>query len=444
MATVNITAFWPLDRGPRSPPKSPKLGRSLGRNGALLAALTALASSTFAAGWLPPGLPPAPAEGPALCPADYLTPAQGQAVLEAALAQFPDAAAWEQYRSHVRRRIQEAVGLQPWPRRTPLHARSHSLRHYDGYSVENVAFESVPGYFVTGNLYRPRQTQGRVPAVLNTHGHTPRVTGPDDYARHGRFRPDAQARAALLARQGAVVLAIDMFGYGDSIEQVGQDAHRSPLAMTIQLWNARRALDYLEELAEVDPQRIAVTGESGGGTQAFLLTAVDDRVAVSVPVVMVSSYFFGGCPCESGRPIHRSDDHFVSNAMLAAFAVPRPQLVISNGKDWTRHVPEIEYPFLREVYRRFGAVDQVANVHLPDEGHDYGPSKRAAALAFLATHLGLEPPPRGNDPRQLDERAVTVEPPERMRVFTAAYPLPDHALPDAAAVEQALRQLIRD
>ena len=159
-----------------------------------------------------------------------------------------------------------------------------------------------------------------------------------------------QARCATLARLGATVFSIDMFGYGDSMQLVGQAAHKQTVALTLQIWNATRALDFLLSLENVDPKRVAVSGESGGGTQTFLLTALDPRVTVSVPVVMVSSYFFGGCACESGLPIHRSAEHFVNNAMIAALAAPRPLLVVSDGKDWTQHVPRIEYPFLQKIY----------------------------------------------------------------------------------------------
>src|SRR6185369_12129438 len=141
-------------------------------------------------------------------------------------------------------------------------------RPHDGYTVENVAFESIPGYLVTGNLYRPYPAHAPSPAVLTTHGHGRGITRPEDYDAHARFSPGVQARSATLARMGAVVLAVDMFGYGDSIQLVGQKAHKQPLALTLQVWNAMRAVDFLSSLEDVDPKRIAVTGESGGATQA--------------------------------------------------------------------------------------------------------------------------------------------------------------------------------
>jgi len=391
--------------------------------------------------WLPADLPAPPATGPALCRGAFLTPEQGKAVLDAAATQFPNREAWDAYAQHLRLRIQQGAGLEPWPRRTPLNHTVRQRRAYDGYSVENVAFESIPGYFVTGNLYRPLNPKSPYPVILCTHGHTGRISKPEDYDKHGRFAPTMQTRCAALARMGALAFSIDMFGCGDSIPQVGQDAHRNPFSLTIQAWNAMRAVDFLLSLDGADPRRVAVTGESGGGTQAFVLTALDARVTLSVPVVMVSAHFFGGCLCESGLPIHRSADHFANNVMIAALAAPRPMLVVSDGKDWTVHCPKVEYPFLQRIYGYYGVEKDVANVHLADEGHDYGPSKRAAMYRFVAERFGLDLAPMRNVDGQIDESKVIIERAGPMHVFDEAFPVPDRALRDAAAVERTLRAL---
>lgn len=393
--------------------------------------------------WLPPGLPAAPAEGPALTPGAFLTEPQGKAVLEAALTQFPDRASWDAYAGHLRTRIQEGLTLAPWPRRTPLAPVIRSQRSYDGYTVENVAFESIPGVLVTGSLYRPRDARPPYAAILTTHGHGRRIEKPADYATHARFSPSMQTRAASLASMGAVVFAIDMVGYGDSIAIVGQDTHRTPLTQTLLVWNAMRAVDFLLSLDGVDASRVAVTGESGGGTQSFLLAALDPRVTVTAPVVMVSAHFFGGCPCESGRPIHRTSDHFASNAMIAALAAPRPQLLVSNGKDWTLNTPVVEHPFIRRIYGYHEAPNNLSNVHLPEEGHDYGPSKRTAVYRFLATHLGLNLAAVQRPNGLIDESRATVETPDKLHVFDAEFPVPAQALRDPAAIEAALRALQR-
>lgn len=399
-----------------------------------------IASAAVEVAWVPEGLPPLPTtENVGL--GHYLKPEQGKAVLDAALARFPDRASWDAYAAHVRQRIQEGAGLAPWPKRTPLNPVVRNRRVYDGYTVENVCFESIPGNLVTGNLYRPTHAKPPYAAILSTHGHGRAIVKPEDYDNHARFSPGMQARCATLARMGAVVLSIDMFAYGDSIQLFGQAAHKQPIAFKIHLWNAMRAVDFLLAQDGVDPKRVGVSGESGGGTQSFMLTALDPRIAVSVPVVMVSSYFFGGCACESGLPTHRSADHFVSNAMIAALAAPRPMLVVSDGKDWTQHVPEIEYPFLQSIYGYYGAPQNVANVHLPLEGHDYGPSKREAMYRFVADKLGLNLAGALTPDGKIDESRATIEKAPALHVFTADFPIPPDALHDAAAVERIFRSL---
>lgn len=398
------------------------------------------ASAAIDVNWVPEDLPPLPTtENVGL--GNYLKPEQGKAVLDAALTRFPDQVSWDAYAAHVRQRIQEGSGLLPWPKRTPLNAVIRDRRVYDGYTVENVCFESVPGYLVTGNLYRPTDAKPPYAAMLSTHGHARAIVKPEDYDNHARFSPGMQARCATLARMGAVVLSIDMFAYGDSIQLFGQAAHKQPFAFKIQLWNAMRAIDFLLEQDGVDPKRVGVSGESGGGTQSFMLTAFDSRIAVSVPVVMVSSYFFGGCACESGLPTHRSADHFVSNAMIAALAAPRPMLVVSNGEDWTQHVPEIEFPFLKKIYGYYGAEQNVANVHLPTEGHDYGPSKRDAMYRFVARRLGLNLAAVVTADGRIDESHATIEKASALHVFTADFPIPPDALHDAAAIERTFSDL---
>jgi hypothetical protein len=392
--------------------------------------------TVFAPDSLPPELPAAPATGAALCRGNFLKPEQGKAVLDFALATYSTIDLWRTHADHLRACIQAGAGLDPLPKRTPLNPILGQKRVYDGYTVQNIALETIPGFWACGNLYRPLNIAGqRVPAILNTHGHSKnQPTG-------GRFDAGVQQRCATLARMGAIALSMEMFGYGESLNQVPKEAHESTLAMTIQLWNNIRAIDFLESLKDVDPKRIAVTGESGGGTQSFLLTALDGRIALNVPVVMVSSYFFGGCMCESGRPIHRSDAHFCTNAEIASLCAPRPMLVISDGKDWTQNVPKVEFPFLQKIYSLYAAPDNVENVHLADEGHDYGPSKRLAMYRFLARKFNLNLDQAKDASGQLDERKVTIEKPEDLHAFADAAALPAHALHGVEAIETALHSL---
>jgi dienelactone hydrolase len=331
---------------------------------------------------------------------------------------------WTARAAAIRAGILREAHLDPPPPRSPLNPIIHSRREHQGYSVENVAFESLPGFFVTGNLYRPLGRQGKVPAILNPHGH---FQNPE-----GRLRPDMQARCAQFARMGAVAFAYDMVGWGES----KQTTHDDPNVLTLQLWNSIRSLDFLLRLPEVDPKRIAVTGASGGGTQTFLLAAVDDRVAVSAPVVMVAAHFFGGCRCESGLPIHQHPE--TNNAEIAALAAPRPQLIVSDGSDWTKYVPAVEFPYIWRVYRLFGAEKNVENFHLPHDQHDYGYSKRAPVYEFFARHLGLQRLPVDATTGKTPPEDVTIEPREKLYVFDAAHPRPPHALQGKEAIARVL------
>ena len=295
----------------------------------------------------------------------------------------------------------------------------HHRREMDGYAVENIAIESFPGFWITGNLYTPLHPGEKNPAVLCPHGH----------AADKRLTADVQIRSAALARMGAIVFAYDMIGYGES----HQVTHRMPIALVLQTYNSRRVLDYLLSRPDVDPERIGMTGGSGGGTQTFMLTAIDPRITVSAPVVQVSAHFFGGCICESGMPVHKSDNHQTNNVEIAALCAPRPLLLVSDGADWTRNTPRIEFPYIRQVYAMFGLENRVENVHLPLEKHDYGPSKRAAAYNFLGHYLGLnmDALPYDNGYR---EDFVTILEPDQLKVFDAGHPLPAGALQGDEAV----------
>ena len=345
----------------------------------------------------------------------------GAAELERFAREFATAVQWRQRAARVRRGMLHGMHLAP-PPKGPLNPLIHSERECDGYRVVNVAFESLPGFLVTGNLYRPVQpAPGATHAgMLCPHGHFP----------GGRFRPDMQRRCAALARMGAAVFAYDMVGWGESRQVHHQD---DPYVLTLQCWNSMRAIDFLLSLGDVDPDRIGITGASGGGTQTFLLAALDQRVRVSIPVVMVSAHFPGGCNCESGLPIRHGATHVTNNADIAALAAPRPQLLISvtwrgegseRRKDQSCNTPEVEFPYLRRVYRLLGAEHNVANLHLADEGHDYGFNKRVGAYAFCARHLDLELAAIQDRSGQVDESFVRLLDETDLQVWDADHPSP--------------------
>jgi len=241
---------------------------------------------------------------------------EGRKHLEKLLTLYPVLSDWENRKTELRNCILIRIGLSPMPEKTPLNPVYTPVRKMQGYTVQNVGIETMPGVYLCGSLYRPARGKGPFPAVLCPHGH---FSDPDTN-KYGRYRPDQQYRCAMLAKMGAVVFSYEMFAYGESRLQVSEADHRTSLSLTIQTLNSIRVIDFLTSLPFVDSKRIGVTGESGGGTQSFLLTAIDDRITVSVPVVMVSSWFFGGCPCESGLPIHSCSEAGTNNAEIAAMA----------------------------------------------------------------------------------------------------------------------------
>lgn len=366
------------------------------------------------------------AEKPILCRGNYHTEAEAAAQLKRMASTHSSLKEWKKRAESVRRQILAGAKLSPLPERTPLNAIINNKRSFKGYTVENAAFEASPGFFVYGNLYRPLNRKGKSPGILCPHGHARGPAG-------GRLRPDQQNRCATLARMGAVVFSYDMVGFGDS-EHLGWN-HKHPQALTLQTWSSIRAVDFLESLSGVDKARIGVTGCSGGGTQTFLLAALDDRVAVSVPVVMVSAHFFGGCPCESGMPIHKTSSLETNNAEIAALAAPRPLKLISVGGDWTKNTPKVEYPYAQSIYKYFGALDKVENTHFPKEKHGYEYVKRQAMYPFMVKHLDLDS--KGVlDPKtgKYDETQNTIEEVGAMRTFDSLADMPKHALKPGSTI----------
>ena len=360
------------------------------------------------------------AEKPILCQGNYHTEAEALAQLKRMSATHSNLREWKMRASAIRRQILVGSKLDPLPERTPLNSILSRKRSYTGYSVENAVFEARPGFFVYGNLYRPMGHKGSRPGILCPHGHARGPAG-------GRLRSDQQNRCATLARMGAVVFSYDMVGFGDS-GHLGW-SHKHPQVLTLQTWSSIRALDFLESLPDVNEKKIGVTGCSGGGTQTFLLAALDDRIAVSVPVVMVSAHFFGGCTCESGMPIHKTSELETNNAEIAALAAPRPMKLISVGGDWTKNTPHVEYPYAQSVYEYFDAVEQVENSHFPNEKHGYEYVKRQAMYPFMVKHLGLDSmgvldPETG----KYDESQNTIEEVDTMRTFKVLADMPKGTL----------------
>jgi len=350
---------------------------------------------------------------------------EGKAMLDSIASRYHNKKEWEPRKELLRRCVLEKLGLSPLPARPRSKPIVTPWRRYDGYEVENVAIEILKGVYVNGSLYKPVGFRGRVPVILCPDGHWERQ----------RYRADCQIRCAALARMGAMAFSYDLFAWGESLLQFKTDDHRTGLAMSLQLLAGIRILDYLLGLPGVDKSRVAITGGSGGGTQTVMMTAMDDRIRVSVPVVNLSAYFYGGCPCESGVPIQACAGG-TNNVELAAMAAPRPQLVITDGHDWTDHMPEHDFPYLQHMYGYYGAASNVENVHLPDDKHDYGVTKRVPMYRFMVKYLGLDSS-RIFGSGGVDESRCVVEPDSALYVFGAhGERLPSDAIIGFAGLEK--------
>lgn len=294
-------------------------------------------------------------------------------------------AEWEARKARLRRQILAAAGLLPMPEKSPLRPRIFGRLDRGDHTIEKVLLETSPGYYLGGNLYRPAKRSGKLPAVLAPHGHW----------FYGRLEHQplnsTPALGISLARQGYVVFAYDMLGYNDTVQTPHSfGGPREQLwsfgALGLQLWNSIRAVDFVQSLADVDPERIAATGASGGGTQTFLLTAVDGRVKASAPVNMVSFAMQGGDPCENA-PNLRLD---ATNVEIAAMMAPRPMLLVSASGDWTRDTPREEFPAVRRIYELYGQAENVETVQI-DAPHNYNQASREAVYQFFARRvLALE------------------------------------------------------
>ncbi|MGE4182534.1 MAG: acetylxylan esterase [Limisphaerales bacterium] len=329
--------------------------------------------------------------------------------------------AWERRAERVRRQVLVSQGLWPMPVKGPLEPVIHGKRDQGDYTVEKVYFESAPGFFVTGSLYRPKGRTGRLPGVLCPHGHWENgrfmdqgeaavrreiAAGAERFEQGGRS--PLQARCVTLARMGCVVFHYDMIGYADSRQLSMALVHGfakqrpeandpvrwgffSPQAearfqsvMGLQTWNSIRALDFLEALPDVDAKRIAVTGASGGGTQTFVLCGIDPRPAVAFPAVMVSTAMQGGCTCENASGFRVG----TGNIELAGLFAPKP-LGLTGANDWTVDMPTKGFPELVKLYELAGAKDRVMLKHLPHFGHNYNYVSRSAMYQWMNRHLGL-------------------------------------------------------
>jgi len=328
-------------------------------------------------------------------------------------------ALWQAHKELLRKQILSAAGLDPLFPKNDLRPQIFGRIENRDYSIEKVLLETLPGYYLGGNLYRPLKPappEG-FPGVLSPHGHW----------NYGRLEhttiASVPARAISLARQGYVVFAYDMLGYNDTI-QTPHDFGDTPKEqlwgfgpLGLQLWNSIRVIDFLQSLPGVNRNQIGATGASGGATQTLMISAIDDRIKFSAPANMVSLIMQGGGLCENA-PNLRLD---TNNVEVAAMMAPRPMLMTAATGDWTRNMLSEEYPAVRAIYDLYGQGGSVATLLL-DAPHNYNQPNREAMYAFFGKHvLGID------DPARFKERSIRIE---KLQDMLALHnrKLPDNAL----------------
>jgi len=341
---------------------------------------------------------------------------------------------WEKVAQNLRTHILVSTGQYPYyapMAKAELNAQVFDRIEREDYTVEKAYFESYPGFFCTGNLYRPRGKEGPFPGIISPHGHWDR----------GRLenieRGSIPGRCINFARQGYVVFSYDMAGYNDSGRQVEHRSFPSGTReglwgislMGLQLQNAIRAIDFLQTLPDVDPDQIGCTGASGGGTQTFMLMAIDDRVKVAAPVNMISAHMQGGCLCENS-PNLRID---FSNMEIGAMMAPRPLLLVSATGDWTKDTPTVEYPVIRSIYQHFEATERIHQVQI-DAEHNYNQASREAVYQWFGKWFLDQA-----DPSTLKETDFEVEADEDLLAFSHRS-VPYHALDDEQLIQSLIHQ----
>ena len=324
-------------------------------------------------------------------------PEDGTKLIKWLSSLYSDKSAWEARKDTLKKEVRmrlEIDKLLPLCSNEP--PKYSKIRKFDGYTVQNFRLKTVNGHTVCGSIYSPI-TKGKHPLIICPNGHF----------ANGRYGEVQQLRLGTLARMGAICVDYDLWGWGQSADEVGKEAHQTEEAHIMQAINGIRILDWMICRKDVDTKRIGVNGGSGGGTQTVLLTVLDDRYTACNPVVSMSSWFDGGCPCESGMPIPLSGGG-TCNAELAAMFAPRPMMIVSDGGDWTSTTPELEYPYLQKIYNFYDAKQNISNIHLPNERHDFGPNKRNAVYNFFIDTFGL-------DASKLDENKITIEDEEALK-----------------------------
>lgn len=355
---------------------------------------------------------------------------------------------WDTFKTEARRELQDMLGLYPWPEKTPLKATITSTVEHEEFTVKNIHFQSMPGLYVTGNLYIPKNLKEKVPAIIYVCGH---ATVKKDGYNYGA-KVNYQHHPAWFARNGYVCLILDTVQLGE-LEGIHHGLHRyqrwwwqsrgyTPAG--VETWNGIRAIDYLQSLPEVDPERIGMTGRSGGGVTSWWVAALDERIKVTVPVAgitdledhVVNNCVEDHCDCMYMCNIYQWDF-----TKVAALVAPRPLLISNTDRDIMFPVEGVFriYRQVRQVYEQLGAGDQLA-LNITAGPHKDEQELRVHAFRwFNRFFYGRQ--------ELIEKTAVKFFEPEQLRVFNTLptdalnATIDEHFNPVAPAAETVLRAM---
>ncbi len=349
--------------------------------------------------------------------ADYFR-LETQKLQDACLTDIKDLADWKAKREEYRRQLLEMLGLDPLPERTDLQAAVTGRTEHEEFVVEKLHFQSRPGLYVTGNLYVPRNVQGRLPAVLYVCGHG---ASKKDGVSFGN-KVSYQHHGGWFARNGYVCLTIDTLQMGE-IESIHHGTYRYKMwwwlnrgytPAGVEAWNCVRALDYLQTRPEVDPERLGVTGRSGGGAYSWWIAAIDERIKAAVPVAgitdlknhVVDGCVEGHCDCMYMFNTYRWD-----YPLVAALVAPRPLLLSNSDRDGIFPLDGVirTYEKARKIYELYGAGTKLG-LYMTPGPHKDTQELQTGAFRWLNQHLK-------NDTDLIEKTAVKFFEPPQLKVF---------------------------
>ena len=336
----------------------------------------------------------------------------------ACLAEVKTLADWTKQRDERRRQLFDMLGLWPLPERTDLKPVIIGKVDGDGFTVEKLHFQSLPGLYVTANLYLPKNTTGAAPAILYVCGHAEVKTNGVSLGNKTFY----QHHGSWFARHGYVCLVIDTLQLGE----IQGDHHgtyrlgqwwwnsRGYTPAGVEAWNSIRALDYLETRPEVDAKRFGMTGRSGGGSYTWTTAALDERIKAAAPVAGITDLrnhvcdgsMEGHCDCMFFVNTHRWD--FPLNAALIA---PRPLLIVNTDADSIFPLDGVNRLFAktRRIYELHGAYEKIG-LGLGPGGHNDSQNLQVPVLRWFNQNL------KGADPLVTDAATKPFAPTE-LRVF---------------------------